>query len=321
MSKWTDSLFMRRFGVPYSIYLVMIMNTIYALAREPVSYHTVRIDNLDIFYREAGPKNAPVLLLLHGVPTSSRMYQPMLESPLSARYRLIAPDFPGFGHSSWPGPKEFSYTFDHLAQVTERFAEELKLNRYTLYLHDYGGPVGMRVAVGHPEKVEAIIIQNAVSHEEGLSSLWAGRRAFWQNRASHEAAFRKSFLSLETTRNRHVGTSPHPERIDPDTWTDEFYFLKQPGQADIQTDLFFDYQNNLKAYPTWQKWLREHQPQMLVLWGRYDPSFIVAGAEAYRKDVPGAEVHVLDAGHFALDEQAPEVIRLTEAFMLKRTDH
>ena len=213
------------------------------------------------------------------------------------------------------------YTFDHLAQVTERFAEELKLNRYTLYLHDYGGPIGMRMAVGHPEKVEAIIIQNAVSHEEGLSSLWAGRRAFWQDRASHQAAFRKSFLSLETTRNRHVGTSPHPERIDPDTWTDEFYFLKQPGQADIQTDLFFDYQNNLKAYPTWQKWLREHQPQMLILWGRYDPSFIVAGAEAYRKDVPGAEVHVLDAGHFALDEQAPEVIRLTEAFMLKRTDH
>ncbi len=312
---------MRRFGVPYSVYLVMIMNTIYAFAREPVSYHTVRIDNLDIFYREAGPKNAPVLLLLHGVPTSSRMYQPMLESSLSARYRLIAPDFPGFGHSSWPGPKQLSYTFDHLAQVTERFADELKLNRYTLYLHDYGGPVGMRMAVGHPEKVEAIIIQNAVSHEEGLSSLWAGRRAFWQDRASHEAAFRKSFLSLETTRNRHVGTSPHPERIDPDTWTDEFYFLKQPGQADIQTDLFFDYQNNLKAYPTWQKWLREHQPQMLVLWGRYDPSFIVAGAEAYRKDVPSAEVHVLDAGHFALDEQAPEVIRLTEAFMLKRTDH
>jgi len=152
MSKWTDSLFMRRFGVPYSVFLVMIMNTIYAFAREPVSYHTLRIDNLDIFYREAGPKNAPVLLLLHGVPTSSRMYQPMLESPLSARYRLIAPDFPGFGHSSWPGPKQLSYTFDHLAQVTERFADELKLNRYTLYLHDYGGPVGMRMAVATPRK-------------------------------------------------------------------------------------------------------------------------------------------------------------------------
>ena len=301
--------------------LAVLMNTIHGYGREGVSYKTVQVDGLNIFYRESGPTSGPVILLLHGVPTSSRMYQPMLESTLSARYRLIAPDFPGFGHSSWPSPKEFSYTFDHLAQVTEDFADALKLSRYTLYLHDYGGPVGMRMAVAHPEKVEGIIIQNAVSHEEGLSPLWAARRAFWQDRASHEAAFRKSFLSLDTTRNRHLGTSPHPERIDPDTWTDEYYFLNQPGQADLQTDLFFDYQNNLKAYPVWQKWLRDHQPPMLVLWGRYDPSFIVAGAEAYRKDVPRAEVHILDAGHFALDEQAPEVIRLTETFMQRRMGH
>jgi len=297
--------------------LALLMNTLPGLSQERVSYKTVQVNGLDIFYREAGPAIGPVILLLHGFPTSSRMYQPMLESSLSAKYRLIAPDFPGFGHSSWPSPKEFSYTFDHLAEVTGKFAEALNLRRYTLYLHDYGGPVGMRMAVAQPEKVEAIIIQNAVSHEEGLSPLWAARRAFWQDRASHEAAFRKSFLSLETSRNRHLGTSPHLERIDPDTWTDEFYFLNQPGQADIQTDLFFDYQNNLKAYPVWQKWLRDHQPPLLVLWGRYDPSFLVAGAEAYRKDVPGAEVHILDAGHFALDEQAGEVIRLTAAFMQK----
>src|SRR5438309_3099700 len=220
--------------------LALLMNTLPGIGQERVFYKTVQLNGLNIFYREAGPANGPVILLLHGVPTSSRMYQALLESPLGAKYRLIAPDYPGFGHSSWPSPKEFSYTFDHLAHVTERFADELKLNHYTLYLHDYGGPVGMRMAVGHPEKVEAIIIQNAVSHEEGLSSLWAGRRAFWQDRAAHAAAFRESFLSLETTRNRHVGTSPHPERIDPDTWTDEFYFLKQTGQADIQTDLFFD---------------------------------------------------------------------------------
>jgi len=301
--------------------LALVMNTIHAFSQDRVLYKTVQVDDLNIFYREAGPTNGPVILLLHGVPTSSRMYQPMLESTLSDKYRLIAPDFPGFGHSSWPSPKEFSYTFDHLEQVTEKFAGALNLNRYTLYLHDYGGPVGMRMAVAHPEKVEAIIIQNAVSHEEGLSSLWAARRAFWNDRASHEAAFRKSFLSLETTRNRHLGTSPHPQRIDPDTWTDEYYFLNQPGQADIQIDLFFDYQNNLKAYPAWQKWLREHQPPMLILWGRYDPSFIVPGAEAYKMDVPAAEVHILDAGHFALDEQAPEVISLTENFMQKRKGH
>ena len=297
--------------------LIILVNTMNAIAQNLVSYNTLQINNLDIFYREAGSKNAPVLLLLHGVPTSSRMYQPMLESSLSSKYHLIAPDFPGFGHSSWPSPREFSYTFDHLAQVTQEFAEALNLHHYTLFLHDYGGPVGMRMAVAHPEKIDAIIIQNAVSHEEGLSPLWAARRAFWQDRASHEAAFRKSFLSLETTRNRHLGTTPHPERIDPDTWTDEFYFLNQPGQADIQTDLFFDYQNNVKAYPIWQKWLHDHQPPMLVLWGRYDPSFTIAGAEAYRKDVASAEVHILDAGHFALDEQASEVIRLTGDFMRK----
>ena len=298
-----------------TICLLMLVNIMNALAQEPVSYHTVRIENLDIFYREAGPTNAPVILLLHGVPSSSRMYQPILESSLSRKYRLIAPDFPGFGHSSWPSPKEFNYTFDHLAQVTEEFTEALNLRHYTLFLHDYGGPVGMRMAVDQPEKVEAIIIQNAVSHEEGLSPLWAARRAFWQDRAAQEPAFRKAFLSLDSTRNRHLGTSPHPERIDPDTWTDEFYFLNQPGQADIQTELFFDYQNNVKSYPVWQKWLRDHQPRLLVLWGRYDPSFTVAGAEAYRRDVPGAEVHILDAGHFALDEQADEIIHLTEDFM------
>jgi pimeloyl-ACP methyl ester carboxylesterase len=301
--------------------LALLMNTLPGIGQERVFYKTVQVNGLNIFYREAGPENGPVILLLHGVPTSSRMYQPMLESTLSTTYRLIAPDFPGFGHSSWPSPKEFDYTFDHLAKVMEEFTEALKLDHYTLFLQDYGGPVGMRMAVHHPEKVEAIIIQNAVSHEEGLSSLWAARRAFWNDRAAHEAAFRKSFLSLETTRNRHLGTSPHPERIDPDTWTDEFHFLNQPGQADIQTDLFFDYQNNLKAYPTWQKWLREHQPPLLVIWGRYDPSFIVAGAEAYRKDVPTADVHILDAGHFALDEQAPEVIRVVEGFMRKRNGH
>ncbi len=298
-----------------TICLLMLVNIMNALAQEPVSYHTVRIENLDIFYREAGPTNAPVILLLHGVPSSSRMYQPILESSLSRKYRLIAPDFPGFGHSSWPSPKEFNYTFDHLARVTEEFTEALGLHHYTLFLHDYGGPVGMRMAVDQPEKVEAIIIQNAVSHEEGLSPLWAARRAFWQDRAAQEPAFRKAFLSLDSTRNRHLGTSPHPERIDPDTWTDEFYFLNQPGQADIQTELFFDYQNNVKSYPVWQKWLRDHQPRLLVLWGRYDPSFTVAGAEAYRRDVPGAEVHILDAGHFALDEQADEIIHLTEDFM------
>ena len=298
--------------------LALLMNTLPGIGQERVFYKTVQVNGLNIFYREAGPANGPVILLLHGVPTSSRMYQPMLESSLSAKYRLIAPDFPGFGHSSWPSPNEFKYTFDHLAQVTEKFAEALILNRYTLYLHDYGGPVGMRMAVDHPEKVEAIIIQNAVSHEEGLSPLWASRRAFWQDRASHEASFRKSFLSLETTRNRHLGTSPHPERINPDTWMDEYYFLNQPGQADIQTELFYDYQTNVRSYPAWQKWLRDNQPPLLVIWGKYDASFTIAGAQSYNRDVPGAEVQILEAGHFGLDEKADEIIALTNDFLARK---
>lgn len=185
-------------------------------ARAEVSYRTVHVDDLDIFYREAGPKDAPVILLLHGLPSSSRMYQPLLESSLSAKYRLIAPDYPGFGHSSWPSPKKFAYTFDHIAKVIQDFSEQTHLERYTLFMQDYGGPVGFRMALAHPEKVQAMIIQDAVSHEEGLSPLWAVRRAFWQDRAAHEVEVRANLLSLEATKKRHVGTSPDVSLYNPD---------------------------------------------------------------------------------------------------------
>ena len=281
-----------------------------------VSYHTIKVDGLDIFYREAGPKDAPVVLLLHGLPSSSRMFQPLLDSELANHYRLIAPDYPGFGHSSWPDHKAFAYTFDHLAEVMQHFTpEELHLDRYTLFMQDYGGPIGFRLALAHPERIQAMVIQNAVSHEEGLSPLWEVRRAFWRDRAANEDAIRANQFSLEATRNRHVGTSPQPELLNPDAWVDEFYFLNRPGQADIQLDLFYDYQNNVKAYPAWQQWLRDHQPPLLVLWGRYDPSFTVAGAQAYAKDVPHAEIHILDAGHFAMDLLPAEIIRLTGVFL------
>src|ERR1700758_5440052 len=289
-------------------------NTI-AATESPVTYRSTRVDNLDIFYRESGPKDGQTILLLHGLPSSSRMFQPLLESSLNENYHLIAPDYPGFGHSSWPSPKEFTYTFDSLAKVVQDFADELHLARYTLFLQDYGGPVGFRMALIHPEKVQAMIIQNAVSHEEGLSSLWAVRRAFWQDRAAHEAEVRANLLSLEATKKRHVGTSPDVSLYNPDLWVDEYYFLNQPGQGDIQLDLFYDYQNNLKSYPKWQQWLRDNKPPLLVLWGRYDTSFTVAGGEAYKKDDPQAEVHILDAGHFALDLQPAETIRLTQDFM------
>ena len=283
-----------------------------------VTYHTVRVDDLDIFYREAGPRDGPTILLLHGLPSSSRMYQPLLESDLASRYRLIAPDYPGFGHSSWPDHKSFDYTFDHLAKIMQDFTEQLHLSHYTLFMQDYGGPVGFRMALAHPERVQAMIIQNAVSHEEGLSVLWAVRRAFWEDRTAHETEVRTNLLSLEATRKRHLGTSPKPELYNPDLWVDEYYFLNQPGQGDIQLDLFYDYQNNVKSYPIWQRWLRDNKPPLLVLWGRYDTSFTVAGAEAYERDDPRAEVHILDAGHFAMDLKAEEVIRLTQDFMQRQ---
>ena len=279
-----------------------------------VAYRTVSVDGLSVFYREAGSREAPTLLLLHGFPSSSRMYEPLLRR-LGDAYRLVAPDYVGFGHSDAPAPADFAYTFDHLAQVIDGFTEAVGLRRYSLFLQDYGGPVGFRLAMAHPERVEAIVIQNAVAHDEGLGPLWATRRAFWADRASHEAALRENFLSPAATRLRHVGTSPRPWAYDPDLWTDELAFLGRPGQADIQTELFFDYRTNIASYPAWQAWLRRRQPPLLVVWGRYDPSFEAAGAEAYRRDVPGAEVHLLEAGHFALDEKPDEIALLVRNFL------
>jgi pimeloyl-ACP methyl ester carboxylesterase len=277
-------------------------------------YLRQQVSGLSVFYREAGRKDAPVLLLLHGFPSSSRMFEPLF-ARLSDRYRLIAPDYPGFGHSDWPSPKKFTYTFEHLAEVMTGFAEALGLSRYTLVVQDYGGPVGFRMALAHPERVEAIIVQNAVAHDEGLGEIWKPRRAFWADRAGNEAAFRKGFLSLETTKSRHVGHDPKVERYDPDLWTDELAFLSAPGQADIQTELFYDYRTNVESYPKWQKWMRETQPRLLVAWGKYDPSFDISEPEAYRHDVPDAQVNILDAGHFALDTAADEIAALMAGFL------
>jgi pimeloyl-ACP methyl ester carboxylesterase len=282
--------------------------------RAPVLYRTVKVDGLSIFYRESGPKDAPPILLLHGLPSSSRMFEPLL-GRLSDRYHLIAPDYPGFGHSDWPEPRSFTYTFDHLAQVIEGFVEALGLKTYHLYMQDYGGPVGFRLAIAHPERLQKLIIQNAVAHDTGLGPTWKTRRAFWADRAANESALRTNLLSLATTRTRHVGTDPAVDRYDPDLWTDEFAFLSQPGQADIQTELFYDYRTNVASYPNWQVWLRKRQPDLLVLWGKHDPSFDISEPEAYRHDVPGAHVHILEAGHFALDTAAAECATLIREFL------
>ncbi|MGN6652782.1 alpha/beta fold hydrolase [Trinickia sp.] len=282
--------------------------------RANIRYTTVDVDGLHIFYREAGPRDAPVLLLLHGFPSSSRMYETLF-APLADRYRLIAPDYPGFGYSTALPPGEFVYTFDRLAEVITRFADRLELDRFALFVQDYGGPVGFRIAQAQPERIRGIIVQNAVAHEEGLGPLWNTRKAFWADRSRHETALRANLLSFDATRLRHVGHTAHPERYDPDAWHDEFAFLSSPGQIDIQTELFYDYRTNVERYPQWQQYLREHQPPMLVVWGKYDPSFSIEGAHAYRRDVPEAQVHLLEAGHFALDEACDEVAAHTRRFL------
>jgi pimeloyl-ACP methyl ester carboxylesterase len=234
-----------------------------------------------------------------------------LSSPrLSDRYHLVAPDYPGFGHSDWPDPKQFAYTFDHCAEIMNHFTEALGLSRYTLYMQDYGAPVGFRMALAHPDRVEALIIQDAVAHNEGLGANWATRRAFWADRPAYEEALRKNLLSLATTKTRHLGNDPNIELYDPDLWSDEYAFLNAPGQAQIQSDLFHDYRTNVDAYPKGQAWMREKQPRLLVIWGKHDLSFDLGEPERYRKDVPSAEVHVLDAGHFALDTKAEDIAAL-----------
>ena len=312
-----------RFRLVVAAALVIALFQVPALAQgkersveHPTSYRTIAVDGINIFYREAGPKDAPVILLLHGLPSSSRMFEPLF-ARLADRFHLVAPDYPGFGHSDRPDPKKFAYTFDHIAEITNHFAEKLGLTRYTLYMQDYGGPVGFRMALAHAERVEALIGQDAVAHNTGLGANWKARREFWADRAANEATLRTNLLSLATTKTRHVGSDPNVERYNPDLWTDEFAFLSAPGQGDIQSDLFYDYRTNVDAYPKWQAWMRERQPRLLVIWGKYELSFDSSEPEAYRRDVPKAEVHIVDGGHFALDTAADEVAELVRGFVGK----
>jgi pimeloyl-ACP methyl ester carboxylesterase len=242
------------------------------------------------------------------------MFEPLF-ARLGDRYHLIAPDYPGFGHSDWPDPQQFAYTFDHLAAVMQRFTEVLSLSKYHLYMQDYGGPVGFRMILANPQRVQSLIVQDAVAHNEGLGVNWKARRAFWADRAANETLLRQNLLSLAATRTRHVGNDPAVERYDPDLWSDEFAFLSSPGQGDIQVELFYDYRTNVTAYPSWQAWMQKTQPRLLVIWGKYDLSFDASEPEAYRRDVPTAQVHVLEGGHFALDTQADTIASLIANFV------
>ena len=279
------------------------------------SYHRVQVDGVGIFYREAGPKDAPTIVLLHGFPSSSREFDTLIPF-LAPHYHLIAPDYPGFGQSDAPAPSAYAYTFDHLAQTMDDLLTELKITKYSLYIHDYGAPIGFRIMLAHPERLQALIVQNGNIYRAGLGPKWAKIAEYWADPEAHQDVV-DTFLSLAATEQRHTAGTTDPERYDPDTWTDEFAHLSRPGQRDIQAALLRDYLTNIAAYPTWQAWLRGHRPPTLVVWGSHDPSFIATGAEAFKKDVPDAEVHLLDAGHFALDEQTDEIARLILDFMAR----
>jgi pimeloyl-ACP methyl ester carboxylesterase len=268
-----------------------------------------------IFYREAGPKDAPTIVLLHGFPSSSREFDTLIPL-LATHYHLIAPDFPGFGQSEAPPPSAYRYTFDHLAETMDNLLVALKVSSYTLYIHDYGAPVGMRMILAHPERLHALISQNGNIYEAGLGAKWTKIAQYWADPKAHPEVV-DAFLSFDATEQRHTLGTSHPERYNPDTWTDEFAHLSKPGQREIQADLLYDYRTNVASYPKWQAWLREHRPPTLVAWGANDPSFIAAGATAYQRDLPDAEIHLLDAGHFALDEKTDEIADLILRFMAK----
>ena len=279
------------------------------------TYHRTEVDGVGIFYREAGPKDAPTIVLLHGFPSSSRGYN-MLIPLLATRYHVVAPDFPSFGHSDTPSPAVYDYTFDHLAETVDALLEQLKITRYTLYLFDYGAPIGYRIILAHPERLHALIVQNGNAYKVGLGPKWAEIAEFWADPAAHPEVV-DVFLSHEATKQRHLAGTAHPEAYDPDAWTDEFAHLSQPGQREIQAALLYDYRTNVASYPAWQMWLRKYKPPTLIAWGANDPSFIAAGATAFSADLPDAEIHLLDAGHFALEEKNDEIARLVLDFMAR----
>jgi pimeloyl-ACP methyl ester carboxylesterase len=279
------------------------------------TYHRLMINGVGVFYREAGAKEAPTIVLLHGYPSSSREFDTLIPL-LATRFHLVAPDFPGFGYSDAPLPESYGYTFDHLAQTMDALLERLAIERCSFFLHDYGGPVGFRMMQAKPQRVQALIVQNANVYTDGLGAKWAGIARYWADPAAHPDVV-DTFMSLTATEQRHTGGTSHPERYNPDTWTGEFAHLSRAGQREIQADLLYDYRNNVASYPAWQTWLREHKPPTLVVWGRNDPSFIAAGGDAFRRDLPDAEIHQLDAGHFALDEQNDEIAGLVQAFMAR----
>jgi pimeloyl-ACP methyl ester carboxylesterase len=282
-----------------------------------VTFHTQKVGDVEVFYRELGARDAPGLLLLHGFPTASHMFRNLMPL-LASQYRLIAPDLPGFGNTNAPPRGQFDYTFDNLYKVVEGFTEALGLSRYALYIFDYGAPIGLRLAAANPEKVTAIISQNGNAYLEGFSDQWDPWQAYWRDPSPANREACRPSLSPKTIRDWQYGTGADPEKLSPDGYNLDILYMARPGADDIQLDLILDYRTNVAAYPAFQAYLRKHQPPLLAVWGKHDPAFIPPGALAFGKDIPDAEIHLLDAGHFALETHAPEIAHYIRDFLSRK---
>lgn len=279
-----------------------------------VSYKRQQVGNVDVFYREAGRRGAPVLLLLHGFPSSSHMFRDLIPL-LEDRFHVIAPDLPGFGQTQAPGRGDFDYTFDNLATVISGFTDALDLQRYVLYVFDYGAPVGYRLATANPERVQAIISQNGNAYLDGFSDGWTDWEAYWRDPTPENRELCRAALSADVIENWQYRTGTSRQRLSPDGYLLDIMLMARPGAQEIQLDLILDYRSNIERYPEFQAYFRTHQPPFLAVWGRHDPAFIPAGAEAYKRDLPDAEVHFLDTGHFALETHAAEISQFIRSFL------
>jgi pimeloyl-ACP methyl ester carboxylesterase len=279
-----------------------------------IKLDTVEADGIKIFYREAGPADAPVILLLHGYPTSSHMFRHLMPR-LASSFRLIAPDLPGFGFTEVPAERKYQYTFDNLAVTINAFVEALNLKRYTIYVFDYGAPTGFRLAVAHPERVSAIISQNGNGYVDGLGDAWDPIKKYWKEPTPANREALRGFIGLEGTKWQYVHGVTDPVRVEPEAYWLDTALLQRPGNAEIQLDLFLDYASNVKLYPTFQEYFRKSQPPLLAAWGKNDPFFIPPGAEAFRKDIPSAKVVFYDTGHFALETHVEEISEQIHSFL------
>ena len=278
-----------------------------------VHYNTIRIGDIDVFYRDAGPRNAPVLLLLHGFPTSSNMFRNLIPR-LAGSFRVIAPDYPGYGFSSMPDRKDFSYTFDNMTTIVDKLLEKLDINAYSLYVMDYGAPIGYRLALRHPEKVTGLIVQNGNAYEEGLLAFWDPIKKYWNDATPENRAALTFMVSPETTKWQYQNGVGELAHLDPTTWTLDQTLLDRPGNGEIQLDMLYDYGSNVPLYPQFQEFFRKYQPPTLIVWGKNDYIFPPEGAIPYKRDLPNVQTHLLDTGHFALETHGEEIASRIERF-------